>query len=99
MSENKNVETVTMTLERYEDMQEKINKMNDLTIGMKKKIKALESLIKKIGIPSQLIDKLSEDIPVTVYYSDNIDRNTKEFQIKFEVDAYEMRRLADDRRL
>lgn len=94
--ENNNVETVTLTLKRYEEMTEKIRKMDELTIGLKKEVKALENLIKKMGIPPQLIDKLSKDIPVTVVCSDDIRGLNKEYMIHFDVSMSEMRKLSDE---
>lgn len=88
--EDKNVETVTITLDHYDDITEKIRKMNELTIGLKKEIKALESLVKRLGIPENLIHKLVGDVPIYVECQDVVDRNSKKFYIQFEVSGKDL---------
>lgn len=90
MNENKNVEMVTMTLERYDEMTEKIRKMNELTVGLKKEIKALESLVKRLGVPENLIHKLAGDVPIHIESHEIIEKGCKSFNIQFEVNGKDL---------
>lgn len=85
-----NYETVTISLERYEDMKKRIKDMELDAVMSQRGIDHLLDIIKKIGVPTDMIDQI---IPESIvrYEEDRIDNLfRKRYQIEFEVETCEL---------
>lgn len=81
-----NKETVTINLGTYDTMREELKNSKSTIDELKREINCLYRFINKIGIPADVLkDVNTEDIKLTVCYSDDIETLNRKFQINFEV--------------
>ena len=81
-----NNETVTISLERYEEMKKRIKDMEFDDMKSQTDIDHLLDIIKKIGVPTVVIDHIIPE-SIELYEQDRFDKPyRKRYRIDFEVD-------------
>lgn len=81
-----NHETVNISLERYEAMKKYIKDAELDAVKRQRDIDHLLDIIKKIGIPADMIDRMVPE-SIEIYEQDRIDNPfRKRYRIDFEVD-------------
>ena len=87
-----NNETVTISLERYEEMKKHIKDMELDAVKSQRDIDHLLDIIKKIGVPTVIIDHIIPESVVS-YEQDRFDHPfRKRYRIEFEVDMQNKRK-------
>lgn len=91
--ENK-VNYVKLSLDKYEEMKNKIDRQEVDISYLESEIKRLSDAITKLGIPGKIIDRVGIDIPLSCYWKEyfNIDPSKvkHKYRIEFEVDPMDL---------
>lgn len=86
-SEIKNRNRVDISLEEYEKMKDKADK---ISFSLQNKIDYLVKIIEKLGIPIEISDIVNTD-SITTFCDDDILSNKRKYRIEFTVDLHKVR--------
>lgn len=82
---NTGISFVKLSLEDYEEMKRKISQQEVAISYLESEVKRLTDALTKLGIPAAIIDKVGVDVPLSCFWADRLEDNTRNYRIEFEV--------------
>lgn len=82
---NTGISFVKLSLEDYEEMKRKISQQEVDISYLESEVKRLTDALTKLGIPAAIIDKVGVDVPLSCFWADRLEDNTRNYRIEFEV--------------
>lgn len=87
---NLDTNCVNLSLEKYEELKNKIEQQEVDISYLESEIKRLTDVITKLGIPDKIIDLVGVDIPLSCYWQDDLPSDKRKYRIEFEVYARDL---------
>ena len=82
---NTGISFVKLSLEDYEEMKRKISQQEVAISYLESEVKRLTDALTKLSIPAAIIDKVGVDVPLSCFWADRLEDNTRNYRIEFEV--------------
>lgn len=82
---NTGISFVKLSLEDYEEMKRKISQQEVAISYLESEVKRLADALTKLSIPAAIIDKVGVDVPLSCFWADRLEDNTRNYRIEFEV--------------
>lgn len=82
---NTDISFVKLSLEDYEEMKRKISQQEVDISYLESEVKRLTDALTKLSIPAAIIDKVGVDVPLSCFWADRLEDNTRNYRIEFEV--------------